>query len=75
MNLGDFSIIGGTTGGNTATWEGDYGYIYEFIKIIERLFQAIMNIFNGISGGIGSDGTETPDAGEGGEGDAVVPEA
>ena len=67
MNLGDFSIIGGVSGGSTSAWEGDYGFIYEFIKILERLFQVIMGIVNGLSG----TGTTTPDA----EGDDTAVEA
>ena len=63
MNLGDFSIIGGVSGGSTSAWEGDYGFIYEFIKILERLFQAIMGIVNGLSGA----GTTTPEGSEGDE--------
>lgn len=74
MNLGDFSIVGGTNGGNKVTWEGDYGFIYEFIRIIERLLQVILNFINGL----GSGNTTTPDTeggAAGGEGDAVVPNA
>ncbi len=72
MNLGDFTIIGGVTGGttgNTSTWEGDYGFIWEFIKMFERLLMAILNFINGIGAGT----TTTPDA-DGGAGEEVVPE-
>lgn len=40
------------------TWDSDYAFIYEFIAIIERLFQVIANFFNSLGGG----STATPDA-------------
>ena len=33
------------------TWDSDYAYIYEFIAIIEKLFQVIANFFNSLGGG------------------------
>lgn len=32
------------------TWDSDYAFIYEFIAIIEKLFQVIANFFNGLGG-------------------------
>ena len=36
------------------TWDSDYAFIYEFIEILERLFQMFANLL----GGIGSGSTE-----------------
>lgn len=33
------------------TWDSDYAFIYEFIEILERLFEMIANFFNGLTGG------------------------
>ncbi len=42
------------------TWDSDYAFIYEFIEILERLFEMIANFFNSLTGGGSS---ATPDAG------------
>ncbi len=33
------------------TWDSDYAFIYEFIEILERLFEMIANFFNSLTGG------------------------
>ncbi len=68
----DFSIITGVTGNASGnkTWDSEFGFIYQFIDIIEKLFQVIANFFNSLSGNAGA-GTETPDAGA--TPDEVVP--
>ena len=40
------------------TWDSDYAFIYEFLDILERLFEVIANFFNGLAGG----GSTTPEA-------------
>ncbi len=39
------------TGNKNGTWDSDYAFIYEFIAIIEKLFQVIANFFNSLGGG------------------------
>lgn len=41
------------------TWDSDYAFIYEFIEILERLFEVIANFFNSLGGG----STTAPDNG------------
>lgn len=41
---------------NTGTWDSDYAFIYEFINILERIFQMFANLLSGFS--TGSDSTE-----------------
>jgi len=48
------------TNNNNGTWDSDYAFIYEFIRILEALFAMIANFFNGLTGGGSS---ATPDAG------------
>ena len=36
------------------TWDSDYAFIYEFIEILERLFQMFANLLGGIGTGSGS---------------------
>ena len=33
------------------TWDSDYAFIYEFIEILERIFEMIANFFNSLGGG------------------------
>lgn len=35
------------------TWDSDYAFIYEFIEILERLFQMFANLLSGFSTGSG----------------------
>ena len=45
--------------GNNGTWDSDYAFIYEFIEILERIFEMIANFFNSLGGG----STTAPDNG------------
>lgn len=42
----EVKIMGGT-------WDSDYAFIYEFIEILERLFQMFANLLSGFSTGSG----------------------
>lgn len=37
--------------GSIGTLDGDLSFIYQFIDILERLFEMIANFFTGITGG------------------------
>lgn len=65
----DFSIITGVTGNASGnkTWDSEFGFIYQFIDILERLFEVIANFFKSLTGGAAT--PETPEAGA----DEVVP--
>ncbi len=42
------------------TWDSDYAFIYEFIEILERLFQMFANLLNGFGGNSGNtEGNDT----------------
>ncbi|MBO5397081.1 MAG: hypothetical protein J6A97_09385 [Clostridia bacterium] len=36
------------------TWDSDYAFIYEFIAILERLFQMFANLLSGFGGNSGN---------------------
>ncbi len=42
------------------TWDSDYAFIYEFIEILERIFQMFANLLNGFGGN--SDNAEVDNA-------------
>ncbi len=46
--------------GSNGTWDSDYAFIYEFIAILERIFQMFANLLSGFGGSSNT----TPENGE-----------
>lgn len=44
------------------TWDSDYAFIYEFVNILERIFQMFANILSSLGGSSNSTTPEGDDA-------------